>query len=65
MKKEIETESIRMMNELEPINPTQFSFKSYCSRMWLDYCDENNDPISAPNRWQNRNYREDVNINSK
>ena len=23
MKKEIETESIRMMNELEPINPTQ------------------------------------------
>ena len=26
------------------------TFKSYCSRMWLDYCDENNDPISAPNR---------------
>lgn len=26
------------------------TFKSYCSRMWLDYCDENNDPISAINR---------------
>ena len=56
------------------------SFDSYCSRMWLDHCDENKAPLSIVytreeyvgryyewlvDRWQNRNYREDVNINSK
>ena len=58
------------------------SFDSYCSRMWLDYEDENLTLPAAGNRmtkeeyierwyewlldrWQNRNYREDVDINSK
>ena len=30
---------------------TQYDdFGSFCTRMWLDYCDENNDLLSAPNR---------------
>ena len=33
-------------------------FKSFCSRMWLDYCDENNDPISAQNRLDHDEYVE-------
>ena len=56
------------------------SFDSYCSRMWLDHCDENKAPLCIVytkeeyieryyewllDKWQNRNYREDVNINSK
>ena len=48
-------------------------FESYCSRMWLDYCDENNTLHSEClskdayverwyewllDRWQNRNYKD-------
>ena len=31
-------------------------FNSFCTRMWLDYCDENNDPLSAPNRLDRDEY---------
>ena len=31
-------------------------FDSFCTRMWLDYCDENNDPISAPDRLDKEDY---------
>ena len=31
-------------------------FDSFCTRMWLDYCDENNDPISAPGRLDRDEY---------
>jgi hypothetical protein len=31
-------------------------FRSFCTRMWLDYCDENNDPLSAPNRLDRDQY---------
>ena len=31
-------------------------FRSFCTRMWLDYCDENNDPLSAPNRLDRDDY---------
>lgn len=31
-------------------------FRSFCTRMWLDYCDENNDPLSAPNRLDREAY---------
>ena len=34
------------------------SFDSYCTRMWLDHCDENNDPISIPNRLEREEYIE-------
>ena len=34
------------------------TFRSYCVRMWLDYCDENNDPLSAPNRLNLEDYIE-------
>lgn len=34
------------------------SFESFCTRMWLDYCDENNDPISAPGRMDREDYTE-------
>ena len=37
-------------------------FNSFCTRMWLDYCDENNDPISAPGRMDRDEY---VDIMSK
>ena len=67
----------KLTNQMHLIN----DFNSFCTRMWLDYCDENNDPISAPNRldhdeyvdrwhdwllekWQNRDYKDDGNINS-
>ena len=33
-------------------------FDSFCTRMWLDYCDENNDPISAPDRMDKDEYVE-------
>lgn len=33
------------------------TFESFCSRMWLDYCDENNDPISAPGRLSREEYK--------
>ena len=33
-------------------------FRSFCTRMWLDYCDENNDPLSAPNRLDRDQYVE-------
>ena len=33
-------------------------FDSFCTRMWLDYCDENNDPISAPTRLNKEEYVE-------
>ncbi len=33
-------------------------FDSFCTRMWLDYCDENNDPLSAPNRLERESYVE-------
>ena len=33
-------------------------FDSFCTRMWLDYCDENNDPISAPTRMDKEEYVE-------
>ena len=23
------------------------NFESFCTRMWLDYCDENDDPLSV------------------
>ena len=34
------------------------NFNSFCTRMWLDYCDENNDPISAPSRLDRDEYVE-------
>tara|TARA_B100000131_G_scaffold311938_1_gene345408 strand:+ start:694 stop:888 length:195 start_codon:yes stop_codon:yes gene_type:complete len=33
-------------------------FDSFCTRMWLDYCDENNDPISAQTRMDRDEYVE-------
>ncbi len=31
-------------------------YNSFVTRMWLDYCDENNDPVSAPNRLNREEY---------
>ena len=39
------------MNEIKRDN-----LKSFITRMWLDYCDEHNDPISAPNRLTHEEY---------
>ncbi len=36
-------------------------FNSFCTRMWLDYCDENNDPISAVTRMDKDEYVEKYN----
>ena len=32
------------------VDRAEAPFRSFCTRMWLDYCDEHNDPLSAPNR---------------
>ena len=40
---------------------TKRMFNSFCTRMWLDYCDENNDPLSAPNRLDKDEYVEKYN----
>jgi len=34
------------------------TFRSFCTRMWLDYCDENNDPISSIDRMDRDEYVE-------
>ena len=39
------------MNEIKRDN-----LKSFITRMWLDYCDEHNDHISAPNRLTHEEY---------
>lgn len=37
------------------------SFKQFVNRMWLDYCDENNDPVAGDNRLDLDEYKKQYN----
>ena len=37
------------------------SFKQFVNRMWLDYCDEHNDPVTGDNRLDHDEYKKEYN----
>ena len=37
------------------------SFKQFVNRIWLDYCDEHNDPVTGDNRLDLDEYKKEYN----